>query len=185
MKKKKPTQPNINLLNGALKTLFVTGVIALAAPTAGYANATVKFEWSNPEKYTDLDNRGYRQSSLKDFSREMEGYISRLANRFLPDGSQLQLVVTDVDLAGDFEPWHMSPWDDVRVVRSIYPPRMTFDYTLTGKDGKVIEKGNEHLVDLTFDMNVKRRVFEDDQYFYEKEMLGDWIRTRFKTDTIL
>ena len=41
----------------------------------------------------------------------------------VPEGDKLTITFTDIDLAGDFEPWRGPQWDEVRIVKAIYPPR--------------------------------------------------------------
>jgi len=41
---------------------------------------------------------------------------------------------------------------------------------------KIIKSGEETIVDATFDFNIGRRFFSSDEFFYEKELIGSWIR---------
>lgn len=164
-------------------TYFAIGAIAIALtfgsiPQA-HATANVTWEWADSDRYTDLEHSGFGARSIKHFSKEIEAYINRVAQKQLPDGSHLHIIVTDVDLAGEFEPWHNQPYDDVRIVRSIYPPRMSLEYELVDLEGNLLNSGSVDLVDRDFNINVKRRVFTNDLYFYEKEMLGSWLRKEF------
>lgn len=159
----------------------LVGVLALGAAPLSQAG-TATFEWQEPDKYTDMGDSGYfNPSTFNSFKREMEGYIGKLVDRYLPEGQELKLTVTDVDLAGEFEPWHRSPFDDVRIVRAIYTPKISFSYTLRDEAGKVISDGKQKLVGQGFEYNVGRRYFNEDTFFYEKDLLGNWIRSQFKS----
>lgn len=150
---------------------------ALAAATALSAG-TSTIEWIKPDKYSDVGTSFGSTDKFDQFKKEIESYMERVAEQELPDGSVLKLTVTNVDLAGEFEPWRMN--EDVRIVREIYPPKMRFSYTLQ-KDGEVVSKGKESLSDIDFTFNIGRRFFDQDQFFYEKEMLGEWVRNELET----
>lgn len=161
-----------------LATLSIFLLTALAIPLNA-AQAGVNIQWENKDNYRDLDYYyGDNNGLFNMFSKDMSAYLNKVAERYLPEGYTLNLTVLDVDLAGEFEPWHRVPYDEVRIIKDIYPPRMKFTYTLTDKDGKVLKEGEESLVDLDFQFNASRRMVIDDQFFYEKEMMADWIRTK-------
>jgi hypothetical protein len=85
------------------------------------------------------------------------------------------MTFTDVDLAGQFEPWHSGALRDVRIVKGIYPPAFKFTYAVTAADGRVLAHGNEDIRDLGFDF---RPVFDpSDSLHFEKDFLGDWIHS--------
>lgn len=135
--------------------------------------ANVNVKWKDKESYTDLGGP-FDDASVANFSKEINNYLDRIAPEYIPDDATLELTVTDVDLAGEVEPWRVD--NDARIVRAIYPPRMTFNYTLKSGKGELITSGTANLVDTDFQYNIGRRVFGNDQFFYEKEMLGDWLR---------
>jgi hypothetical protein len=91
----------------------------------------------------------------------------------------LKVTFTDIDLAGDYEPWRGPQLMDVRIVKSIYPPRLTFTFQLTDESGRVLSEGERKLVDLGFQMRITRS-FNDDLLRYEKDMLTDWLRDELK-----
>jgi len=136
--------------------------------------AETDIEWVNPDGYADLGTDFHDEVTLEQFQGELEPYIARIAERALPDGYQLEIKFTNVDLAGEYEPWRLN--NDVRIVRSVYPPKMSFEYKLFDSRGNLAKSGEETIIDPTFDFNVGRRFFETDGFFYEKELIGSWIR---------
>lgn len=134
----------------------------------------VKIEWQSPEKYRDVqaanENRmKYRQRVFDDLTKSLDKDASRL----LKKGETLELVVTDLDLAGDVLPTFGASVSDMRVVKDIYPPRITFSYRVL--DGEqVIMVGSEKLRDVGF-MD-RSNVNSHDSLRFEKEMLKDWLR---------
>ena len=91
---------------------------------------------------------------------------------------KLTVTLTEVDMAGDFEPWGKPGMEDVRIIKDIYPPRIDVEFKLTGADGTVIKEGKKQLRDLAFMM--KLSINRDDAHRFEKELLNDWLRSEFK-----
>ena len=154
-----------------LSILFLFGNLA--------AEVIVTFE--NPDEFTDIDYdyRGNKRGQ-KVYLPQIEKYIVRTGQKYLEEGEVLRITFTDIDLAGMHEPWRAPPMDDVRIVKSIYPPRMSFSYELTDAEGTVIKSGEERLVDISFDFRMRTSTW--DELYYDKEMFRDWLRT-FKKQT--
>ena len=55
--------------------------------------------------------------------------------------------MTDVDVAGEFEPWRGPQFDRVRIMREIYPPRIDLEFRLTDYRGAVVREGRRRLRD--------------------------------------
>ena len=86
----------------------------------------------------------------------------------------LAIRVTDVDLAGEFEPRRGPQFDRVRIMREIYPPRIDLEFRLTDSEGTVAREGRRQLRDPLY---LARAVLGDsDRLRYEKELLGEWLR---------
>jgi len=54
----------------------------------------------------------------------------------------LAITLTDVDMAGELETWRGPPACNVRVMLDIYVPRITLEFRLTSRDGKVVSSGS-------------------------------------------
>ncbi|BFL85791.1 hypothetical protein LFREDSHE_42410 [Shewanella baltica] len=83
------------------------------------------------------------------------------------------MTITDVDLAGDMRPTFGATANDLRIVKEIYPPRMTFSYQVLEND-KVIIAGDEKLSDMGFMDGIKS--LTDKPFMYETKMLTDWLK---------
>lgn len=164
------------------------GVLVLALGVAGAVRAldavkgpaTVEVIFYEQEKFTDVRD-GYMGS---DKGREatldtLKDYLTGRAVRGLTAGQKLAITVTDVDLAGDFEPWRGSQWGDVRIVKDIYPPRLTLVFRLTDADGTVLKEGKRDLRDLAFMIKMTMG-FRDDPLRHEKALLDDWLGADFR-----
>ena len=51
----------------------------------------------------------------------------------------------DIRRAGSYEPWHGPDLDDTRIIRDIYPPRITLTFRRTDADGNVLDEGERKL----------------------------------------
>ena len=133
-----------------------------------------------PESYTDIRDSMFSVStSARDtLLGRLRTYLVRHANRLLTPGQQLKIVVTDLDLAGDFEPWPGVQQGDVRVVRDIYPPDIKLMFQLTDADGHVLKQGERDLTDLNFLLRLAVNL--DDPLRFEEDLLGDWLREEFR-----
>ena len=62
-------------------------------------------------------------------------------------GLTLDVRMTNIDLAGEFEPWRGPQFDRVRIMREIYPPRVALEFRLTDAGGAVVKEGQRVLLD--------------------------------------
>jgi hypothetical protein len=159
---------------------FIMAVAPARAASGKDASPKAKVEvvFDHPEKFTDIkdsymDTEKGRESVLA----TLKDYLVEEAQSVLPADQSLVVTFTDIDLAGDYEPWRTNA-RDVRIIKDIYPPRMDFSYKVTDASGKVVKEGVERLRDLGFmsRMTINRR----DQFSYEKDMLNDWVRSTLR-----
>jgi len=159
---------------------LVLGVLGagwlMASPDSG--RVTVTF-WE-PENFTDLretsgdfDNERGREQYLP----LLKEYLEQQAAKRLSPGLRLNLTFTDIDLAGDFEPWHGVDFQDIRIVKDLYLPRLAFRYQVTDASGQTVREGECRLVDGAFLMSVSPT--NNDSLRFEKEMLDRWLRQEF------
>lgn len=132
-----------------------------------------------PEKFTDVKNDwissdGYRDGVLAELKRQIE----TTAQACVAEGQRLEIMVTDVDLAGDFEPQQGPDFDHIRILREIYPPRMKVEFRLIGTDGQVVSEGKRHLQQLGYLMTLAQPTY--DPLRYDKDLIRTWLRQEFK-----
>jgi len=154
--------------------LTIVGLQAAGSKPALRAEVT----FSNPEKFTDAadDQRG------SDFGRdanlqELKNHLEERANNYIPEGQKLQVTVTDVDLAGEIEPWRSPNLRDARIIKDIYSPRIQLSFKLTDASGAVVKEGTRTLSDQTFLMNIYPN--RSDPRVYEKALIDNWLRSEF------
>ena len=168
-----------------MKTKRITLLALLSvAAAAGLraANATpvsrIEVIFSHPENFTDAAN----EQRGSDFGRdgnlaELKTYLERQATALVPEGQKLTVTVTDVDLAGEIEPWRSGQGHDVRIVKDIYSPKIDLSFKLTDASGAVVKEGERKLRNPTFLMDIQPN--RDEPLVYEKALLKNWVRDEF------
>jgi len=161
----------------ALLSLVAAGVAVAVAPDKPASAIEVIFLAA--ENFTDV------KDGHMDSDRGREGVLEQLKEhlvshgaKYLAKGQRLQITVTDVDLAGDFEPWRGINFHDIRIVKDIYPPRVNLEFKLFDAEGKVVSEGKRQLRNLGYLMSMAMPT--SDPLRYDKEMLNDWLRQEFK-----
>ncbi len=150
--------------------------VAAGAGSAPPGNITVAF--FEPAGFTDLRERAWRENDPDLYLPALREHLAARASRYVPAGCVLAITFTDIDLAGDFEPWHGPRTDDIRIVRDLYPPRLALTFRVTDADGRVVQEGRRELRDLAFLFKLPS-VFRDDPLRHEKALLDDWLDREF------
>jgi hypothetical protein len=153
---------------------LVPAMQAAQAPKAGRAQV----EFFEPKNFTDVKDSYTGDYSRTTYLDSLRDYIVEQSQRYVPEGYMLSVTITDIDMAGDFEPWRGPRWDDVRIVKDIYPPRINLSFRLTDAEGNVVKEGKRELKDLAFLMKIPM-AFRDDPVRHEKALLDDWMRSEF------
>lgn len=157
---------------------LVSAGVAHTAEVAPPASR-VEIAFVNPEKFTDAANEAYASDrGREEVLANIKQHVEKLARYYVADGEHLELRFLDIDLAGAFEPWHGPRYDDIRILKEIYPPRMTVEFRLLGADGKVISEGKRDLSSPGYLMRIV--LPSSDSLRFDKEMLGDWMRQEFR-----
>jgi hypothetical protein len=172
------SNPTMKTLRLALTALIGIAAVAGVRATDSKPASRAEVTFSDPEKFTDAAD-GQRGS---DFGRdgnlaELRNYLMQRANSYIPEGQKLIVTITDVDLAGEIEPWRSPRMQDVRIIKSIYAPKIDLTFKLVDANGAVVKEGKRELRDQTFDMNIYPN--RNDPRVYEKALFDDWLRSEF------
>ena len=167
-----------------MKALFV--VAAGFGLAAGFLRAAdspkpvrAEIVFDHPEKFTDVKDGYMPTDKGRDgILEQLRRHLVSQADYYIPEGCKLSMTFTDIDLAGDFEPWRGPTWSDVRIVKSIYPPAFKFTWTVTNSAGKVVKQGTEDMRVLDFEMIIT--LDGQDPLRYEKAILDDWMRSNLR-----
>lgn len=149
---------------------------ALALPDAG----PVAVRWNDPATFTELRTGAGRRDNTNrgDWVRQLAEHLRASAQPRLAEGERLEVVITDIKRAGDFEPWHDPRYQDVRIVRDIYPPRISLSWRRLDADGRVLDQGERRIVDGGFLVD-GTSVNASDPLRHEKRLIDRWVRTQF------
>jgi hypothetical protein len=157
-------------------------VTALSAPGDVRAGADpehvarIHVVFVQPEKFTDARRADFKPNS-EAILDAIAKFMQETGEETLPRKMNLDIRVTDVDLAGDFEPWHGLQFDHVRVTNQLYPPRIALEFRVIDAAGQVIQSGKRNLTDLNYQLRTSYPV--DDYLRYEKDLLRNWFREEF------
>ncbi|MEO7600187.1 MAG: DUF3016 domain-containing protein [Opitutus sp.] len=162
---------NLAVLGGVLLALFASSCATV--PQDGGGTAQVNFQ--SPENFTDMGSTYMTERGADPgYISELQKYIEERAQSRLPAGSSLDLTITDVDMAGRFEPEQGPNFTDVRFVREIYPPRIQLTYRLTDTTGAVRGEGQRTLFDQSFQWRISP-ITLNDPLRYEKALIDDFL----------
>ena len=155
-------------------------VTAPDAPRALPADGRVQVQWTDPSQFAEVrQSRNRWDAERGNWVMQLAEYLRKQAEKQLPEGQKLDVTITDIKRAGDYEPWRGPQLDDVRIMRDIYPPRITLQFTLTDANGQVIDQGERKLVDTAYLLN-SSLPNDTDPLRYEKRMLNDWLRRELR-----
>lgn len=163
----------------ALGTAHAAPETETAAAPATEEPSRIAVDWDDPAQLTEYrrarDASGRRDvaDSLKTLSR----HLRIRADRMLPEGQSLAVHITDLDLAGEYEPWHRPGYENVRIIRSTYPPEIKLTYALRDAQGQVLREGETTLRDPGFQLGASP--IDQNALRYEKRMLDNWLRREF------
>src|SRR5688572_25321075 len=176
----------LRVTDSTMKTLRYTltalvGMAAIVGVQAGEGKPAPRVEvtFSNAEDFTDAADAQRGSDYGRDANlAELKAHLERRANAYVPAGQKLEVNITDVDLAGEIEPWRSPQAQDVRIIKDIYSPRIDLSYKLIDTaTGAVVKEATNKLRDLTFNMNLHAN--RQDPRLYEKALLDDWLRKEF------
>jgi hypothetical protein len=167
------------LLAGIAFAGVATSALAEAQSDAA---ARIAVNWTNPEDFSDVRQNpgaGLGSPTPNAWLPQLARHLQTRADRVLAPGEHLDVTFTNIKRAGSFEPWRGPLWDDVRVVKDLYPPQIDLRFTLTGTDGATLREGERTLRDPSF--LHRGTLSQDDPLRFEKRMLDDWLRREFAT----
>lgn len=162
----------------AAAMLWAAGVAPLRAAPAPSAQDRVSVNYVNPEKFTENRMFGMQDRYNRvDYLAQLKAYLIKRATAVLAPGQQLHVNVTDIQLAGAYEPAHGSRGDYIRIMRDSYPPRIDLDFQLTDQDGKVLREGKRTLRDLNYlQSSLSTPAARSESLYYDKALLDRWLR---------
>ncbi|QSX74635.1 DUF3016 domain-containing protein [Lysobacter arenosi] len=145
------------------------------APRALPEQGPVSVRWEDPSTFSDLRHSGNRYEARRgNWVEELAEHMRKSGEKRLAPGQRLDIDILDIRRAGMYEPWHGPDLDDTRIIRDIYPPRMTVSFRYTDADGRVLSQGERKLSDNGFMVGASP-VNNNDILRYEKSMIDSWL----------
>ncbi|MFN4162806.1 MAG: DUF3016 domain-containing protein, partial [Stenotrophomonas sp.] len=112
------------LVAGLLTCLLVIGCATAAprsvtdpqAPRALSGDGPVKVSWTDPAQFTEIRQSSNRfEAERGDWVQQLAHYAQKTASKQLQPGQTLEVTITDIKRAGDYEPWHGPRGTDIRI----------------------------------------------------------------------
>lgn len=166
---------------GACASTSSTNMLSADAPRALPATSPVSVAWEDPAQFSELRHSGNRYAASQgNWLNTLATYMRSEAEETLPAGHRLELTIVDIQRAGRYEPWLAPNLQDARIIRDMYPPRMTLRFREMDAAGTVVAEGERKLSDPAFLMNASR-LSDSDPLRYEKRMVDSWLRSDWRT----
>ncbi len=168
--------PILILLLISLLSAVSVGSACPGVATASDPASRIAVVFVQPQHFTDVRYSKAEPNSVA-LLDALHTFMGKMGERYVPAGMQLEIKVTDIDLAGDFEPWRGPQFGYVRITREIYPPHISLEFRLTDDSSNVVSAGNRDISDIAYQARLVRP--PDDYLRYEKAILRDWFRNEF------
>ena len=164
-----------------MKIAKLTSISTLLLASVGVSGvlqaAQVEVTWEEPKSRTRFRERTFK---------ELDEFFTELAEK-LPEDQKLSITVTGLDLAGQVWPASFVGMGqsaaDVRIIKEIDIPRMSFSYVLSDSDNTVLKSEDVKIKDMMF-MNTVNRRLPSDNLVYEKNMIEDWFNDTFAKSVV-
>lgn len=161
-------------------TLFATTLGASGAALAGQQPAAtppgsalqsgpVEVYWAEPATFSEVRlSMNPRVALQGDWVSRLADHLRDEAARRLPAGERMEVVIKDVDRAGELTAGH-----GTRVMRDLTAPMIKLSYVHRDANGEVVDYGERTLRDLSY-LHGPASV-DLDPLRYEKRLLDRWL----------
>ena len=161
---------------GACATTGGSDMLAADAPRALPEQGPVQVSWNDPATFSELRFSGNNFAAQRGpWLTDLAEYLRTATAKRLPEGHRLELTIVDVKRAGQYEPWLGADKQDVRIMRDIYPPRLTLHLRELDAAGNVVVDGERKLSSTGY-LTQAMPINNNDSLRFEKEMIDDWLR---------
>lgn len=163
-----------------MKTTLSLVSLLLVIPFGSPLTAqSLEFKFEDVDRFRDFSLQGMQPKRTQPvFEKEVIRALEPAVKKSLAEGQVLEITFTDIDMAGEIQPWRNRNNADIRYVESIYPPRLSFNYALRDAEGTLIDEGSAKVTDLAYTMDASF-VRSNESFAYETRLLERWIRRNF------
>lgn len=157
-----------------------TATVMLAMSiVAAPALAEVVVTYKNPDRFTDASADQPSRVASPRVLDAFQAQLGELGVRYLRPSQRLQIEISDIDLAGEFESTPLDQTRRLRVLRDVTWPSIKLRYVLS-EAGRVLAQGDEQLKELNY-MRDLSNGSPGDPLRYEKNLLDRWFKARFES----
>ncbi|MFQ6575766.1 DUF3016 domain-containing protein [Pseudomonas sp. UM16] len=159
-------------------TFVALSLLASSSLAQTPPSTSVEVNYDKPDHFRDasLNSNGYERGADEQVMKELRSYLQALGKRYLPPGQTLRIDITDIDLAGRYEPWHAQAYS-IRFMRDITWPSIDLHYVLS-QQGQTLSQADARVTDK-FYLQRPGRSTSNDRLYAEKAMLDEWFRKQF------
>lgn len=148
--------------------------LTLALASAGAASAGVTVSFVDPQRYADMPFAPWEKDMVM---QDLDKYLVKLGEKWLPAGQELKIDILDIDLAGRLR---FTTGREIRVLNGGADwPMIEVRYTLES-GGKALNSGTQRITDMNYlRSHVTNTGQSRESLYYEKRMLEDWFKAKF------
>lgn len=146
------------------------------APRALQEQGSIAVRWEDPKTFSEIrHSRNSAEARRGDWVEQLAAHLRQQAQRRLQAGERLEVTITDIDLAGEYEPWRGPQFYDTRFIRDLYPPRIALTFKRVAADGAMLAEGERKLSDPGFLMSSSTAGRSSDPLRFEKHLIDRWL----------
>lgn len=146
------------------------------APRSLPEQGPIDVRWEDPANFSEIRySHNSHESRRGNWVEELAEHLRERAGSRLPAGERMEVNITDIELAGDYEPWRGVQFQDTRFMREIYPPHITLTFTRTDANGTVVAQGERKLTDMGYLMGEATAGYRNEPLRYEKSLIDRWL----------
>ncbi len=150
---------------------------AVPATPADSTDQRVHVTYAEPQNFSENRSYGYQDHyNGVHYLEPLRAYLIKRAAPLLAAGQRLDVTITDIQLAGGYEPWQGPSWSHVRIMSNRYPPRIDLSFRWIGSDGKVLREGSRKLFNLAYLDSGTAMIGSSDPLRYDKALIDRWLR---------
>jgi hypothetical protein len=161
----------------AVIALWAGGPASSRTATAPESTPRVTVTYANPQNFSENREFGMQNRYQgTDYLQALQAHLIKRATQMLPPGERLEVTITDIKLAGAYEPWRGPRMSYVRIMKDTYPPSIELTFKLIGTDGTVSRQGSRTLRNPGYLHSGLATPSNTDPLRYDKALLDSWLR---------
>lgn len=176
-----------------LKAINISLALFFSVVAIAGEQETIKVTFEQPEKYTDFKSvQNNSNVSRNRLMKELPRLLGKSARKTLPKGQHLEMVITNIDMAGTFvysgnnidaRGSFINPNSEaVRVVNDADRVTLEFKYQLFDENNKLVKQGDINLSNRKLRVSKRpARKYRNTNFLYLMPLFDDWLKTFSKT----